>query len=115
MIGQELSALGVKYSRLTSQGGLDILLQFQFRCYTKQDPPPILVNPIPLQFLCYIASVAAASYNPVLQAEFRMIITAYLFSFHPSKYTGSKSKGTPFHIEYIAFSCGHRVFTVTAT
>ena len=48
-IGQAIAMLGAKDPRMTSTGKLDGGLQLQFRCYSRQDPPPSRVNPIPVQ------------------------------------------------------------------
>ena len=42
-IGQAIAMLGAKDPRMTPTGKLDGRLQLQFRCYSRQDPPPCRV------------------------------------------------------------------------
>ena len=81
---------------MTSTGKIDGRLQLQFRCYSRQDPPPSRVNPIPVQVLRRIACVAAASRDPELQAVTDMIIIAFFFLLCPGEYTGTKSDSSLF-------------------
>ena len=101
-IFQALTALGVRYTRITSQGGMYIRLLFQIQCYTKQDPPPSQVKPIPLQVLCKKNIIFDALGDPVLPDEYNKIIVASFFLFRLGYYTGSKSYSTPFHLEDVA-------------
>ena len=73
-IGQAIAMLGAKDPRMASTGKLDGRLQLQFRCYSRQDPLPSRVKPIPVQVLCRLACIAAASRYPELQAVADMII-----------------------------------------
>ena len=82
-IGQEIVALGDKDPRMTSTGKINGRLQLQFRCYSRQDPPPSRVKPIPVQFLLGLACVAAASNDPDLQAFIDIIIIAFFFFLQP--------------------------------
>ena len=68
------------------------------------------MKPIFIQFLRHTAIIAVASGNPVLQAEFDMIIITYFFLIHLVEYTGSKSEITPFCLEDVYFICGHSIF-----
>ena len=60
-IGQAIAMLGAKDPRMTSTGKIDGRLQLQFRFYSRQDPPPSRVKPIPVQVLRRLACVAVAS------------------------------------------------------
>ena len=101
---------------MTSTGKIDEILQLQFRCYSRQDPPPSRVKPIPVQFLHRLACVAAASRDPELQAVADMIIIAFFFLLQPGEYTGTKSESSPFRLSDVTFSVGRTVFdTSTAT
>ena len=62
-IGQALAAMGVKDPRQNSEGVLEIRLKYQYMAYSKQDPPPNHVKPVPFQILRHIASIASASAN----------------------------------------------------
>ena len=108
--------LGAKDPKMTPTGNLDGRLQLQFRCYSRQDPPPSRVKPIPVQVLSRLACIAAASREPELQAIADMIIIAFFFLLHPGEYTGTKSDSSPFRLSDVTFSVGRTVFdTETAT
>ena len=65
-IGEVLADLDTRDPRLTSQGQMDICLRFQYRCYSKQDPPPSRLNPTPLQVLRHISIISNALGDPIL-------------------------------------------------
>ena len=85
-------------------------LQLQLRCYTKKDPPPSRVKPIPVQILKYIVGIALASGDEQLMAVADMIIIAFFFLLRPGEYTASKSNSTPFRLCDVTFSVGRTVF-----
>ena len=115
-IGQAIVVLGAEDPRMLSTGKLDGRLQLQFQCYSRQDPPPSRVKPIPVQVLRRLACVPAASRDPDLQAVADMIIIAFFFLLHPGEYTGTKSDSSPFRLSDVTFSVGRTVFdTSTAT
>ena len=108
--------LGAKYPRMMSTGKIDGRLQLQFRCYSRQDPPPSRVEPIPVQVLCRLACVAAASNDQELQAVVDMIIIAFFSLLRPGEYTGTKSDSSLFRLSDFNFSVSRTVFdTSTAT
>ena len=108
--------LGNKDPRMTSMVKIDGRLHLQFRCYSRQDPPPSRVNPIPVQVLLRLACVAAAFNDQELQAVANMIIIACFFLLRSGEYTGTKSDSTPFSLSDVTFSVGRTVFnTATAT
>ena len=101
---------------MTSTGEIDGRLQIQLRCYSRQDPPPSRVNPIPVQVLRRLACIAAASRDPELQAIANMIIIAFFFLLLPGEYTGTKSDSSLFLLSDVTFSVGCTLFdTSTAT
>ena len=115
-IGQVIADLGDKDPRMMSTGNIDGRIQLQFRCYSRQDPPPSRFKPIPVQVLHRLACVAAASNNPELQAVTDIIIIAFFFLLRPGEYTGTKSDRSPFRLSDVTFSVGSTVFdTATAT
>ena len=60
-IEHEIAMLGDKDPWITATGNINGRLQLQFRCYSRQDPLPSWVKPIPVQVLLRLACVAAAS------------------------------------------------------
>ena len=108
--------LGTKDPRITSTGTIDGRLQLQFCSYSWQDPPTSRVKQIPVQVLCCLACVAAASNDQELQAVLDMIIIAFFFLLRPGEYIDKKSDSTPFCLSDLTFSVGRTVFdTATAT
>jgi hypothetical protein len=62
-VGQAFSTLGCHDPRLTSTGKLDFRLKRQLMAYSKQDPPPHRVKPIPFSIiaaadLCRLANTS---------------------------------------------------------
>ena len=108
--------LGAKDPRMTSTWNIDGRLQLQFRCYSWQDPPPYRVKTIPVQVLCRLACVSAASNDQELKTIVDMIIIAFFFLLRPGEYTGTKSDSSPFLLSDVTFSVSRTVFdTTTAT
>ena len=93
-IGQAIAKLGSKDPRMTSTVKIDGRLQLHFRFYSRQDPPPSRVKPIPVQVLRRLACVAADSNDQELQAVADMIIISFFFLSRPRDYTSTKSDST---------------------
>ena len=55
--------MGLVDPRYGKDGKIDIPLRFQLQCYTKQDPPPNRVNPVPILVIRKVAAVALATNN----------------------------------------------------
>ena len=110
-VGQTLAALGARDPRLTDGGDVDIRLRLQYRAYSKQDPPPRRVKPIPVQVIHRIARVAMASRNEELMAISDMITIAYFFLLRPGEYTSSRTT-TPFSLQDVGLYCGGQRFEV---
>ncbi len=53
-VGQTIATLGYREPRLQPPGKLDIRLLQQLQAYSKEDPAPTRVKPIPLQVLQHI-------------------------------------------------------------
>ena len=84
-IGQAIAMLVAKEPWMTSTGKIDVRLQLQFQCYSRQDPPPSRVKPIPVQVLRRMACMAAAFNDQELQAVADMIIIAFFFLLWPGE------------------------------
>ena len=113
-IGQAIAMLGAKDPLMMSTRKIDGRLQLHFRCYSRKNPPPSRVKPIPAQVLRRLACVTAASNDQELQAVTDIIIIAFFFLLRPGDYTGTRSDSTPFCLSDVTFSVGHTVFN-TAT
>ena len=87
-----------------------------WRCYSKEDPPPDRVKPVPIQVLQYINTVAFASNDASIMAIADMITLAFFFLLRPGEYTDSPSDTKPFHLQDVQISVGsQRLNLQTAT
>jgi hypothetical protein len=116
-VGQTYLSLGTQDPRLNTGGTLDFRLQRMFACYTKQDPPPNRVKPVPVQVLRRIFSIAATiSTDPFFQCLADMIGLAFFYLLRPGEYALSSSDSTPFEFRDVQLFRGHlRLNLHTAT
>ena len=115
-IGQAFRELGLNDPRLGPDLKQDHRLQRMWRCYTKQDPPPDRVKPVPIQVLRHIMTIAIASNDPVILATADMITLAFFFLLRPGEYTDSPSDTKPFHLQDAQIFVGpQRLNIATAT
>ena len=117
-IGQTFLGLGQSDPRLTSQSRMDFRLQRQLASYTKADPPPNRVKPIPISVIRHILALASANadVSPDTIATADMIALALFFLLRPGEYTGTRSDTTPFRMCDVCFYLGtRRLVTATAT
>ena len=66
------------------------------RAYSKKDPPPNRVKPVPIMVIRRIFAVAQASNDPFIQGTADMIGLAFFFLLRPGEYTDSPSDTSPF-------------------
>ena len=78
-------------------------------------PPPNRVKPVPVQVLCRIASIAAASTNKELKAISYMIHIAYFLLLRPGEYTCTKPPTNHFQLKDKSLSCGNANFDTLQT
>ena len=94
----------------------DHRLQRMWRCYSKADPPPDRVKPVPIQVLQHISTIALASNDDTLIAIADMIVLAFFFLLRPGEYTDSASDSKPFHLQDVQIFFGpQRLDLVQAT
>jgi hypothetical protein len=74
--------------------------------YSKADPPPNRVKPIPVQVLRNIMFIAKNSDDPALVMEADMIAMAFFFLLRPGEYTATKSESTPFELKDVQLWLG---------
>ncbi len=85
-VGQTFSALGCADPRLQPSGKLDFRLSRQLSSYSKDDPPPTRVKPIPFPIivhsaqLCYTANTASANTTA------DMLLLGFFFLLRPGEY-----------------------------
>ena len=78
------------------------------RTYSKQDPPPNRVKPVPVQVLRHIMAIALASNLPFNLAIADMTTLAFFFLLRPGEYTVSRSDSSPFLFEDIQLFRGEQ-------
>jgi hypothetical protein len=102
-VGQMFTGMGATDPHLMGQGKIDFHLQHQLLAsYTKKDPPPNWVKPIPasvIRHVMYATHASTVVCNLVAVAD--MITLAFFFLLCPGKYPGSVSDTTPFHFRGI--------------
>ncbi len=107
-VGQAFSGMGAPDPWLTAQGKIDFRIQRQLRCYSKQDPPPNRVKPIPIPVLRSVLAVALCSEEIGNMATADMVVLAFFFLLRPGEYTGGTSDTTPFRFCDVQLFVGQR-------
>jgi hypothetical protein len=97
-VGQGFARVGTPDPRLTESGKLDFRLLRQLKGYTRADPPPARVKPIPVSVIIHALNVAAASNTADSWAVADMACTAFFFLLRPGKYTSTPSDTRPFQL-----------------
>ncbi|MFN9983804.1 MAG: hypothetical protein ACK53Y_28015, partial [bacterium] len=85
-VGQTMASLGYVDPRLQPSGRLDFRLQRQFQQYTKQDPPPMRVKPIPLQIILHVVTECYRTQDPASNTMGQMITLGFFFLLRPGEY-----------------------------
>lgn len=106
-VGQTMARMGAKDLRKDGSGALDFRLTRQFKYYTRMDPPPHRVKPIPLSLIRYLANLSRTA-DTATQAITDMIILAFFFLLRPGEYTGTANDDTPFRLQDIQLLIGER-------
>ena len=115
-VGQGFARMGSKDPRLNASGGVDFRIQRQLRGYTRADPPPNRVKPIPISILHHLLSVASLSPTSASMAVADMVCSAFFFLLRPGEYTGSNSDTTPFTLGDVQLFIGrHRLDLLLAS
>ena len=95
-ISQMFLAVGKRDPRLNSQNQTDFNLLRMLKAYSKKDPPPNWVKPVPIMVLRRIFTVASNTNDWTTTAIADMIGLAFFFLLRPGKYTDSPSNTSPF-------------------
>jgi hypothetical protein len=82
-VGQTLTGMGSLDPQNTLQGKFDFRLKQMLSCYSREDPPPNRVKPIPVPILRHIMAQADLAADPVNQAIADMICLAFFFLLRP--------------------------------
>jgi hypothetical protein len=116
-VGQTLAYMGTPDPRLDSHRAVNLRLQHQLRHYSKTNPPPWRVTPIPIQILRHLAEASQTGPNATdsRKAVADLVIIAYYFLMRPGEYctTSGKDALHPFHTGELELWCGPTQLNLT--
>jgi hypothetical protein len=99
-VGQTIATLGHRDPRLQPSGKLDIRLQRQLQAYSKDDPPPARVKPIPLQIIQHVVRQSYITPDAKLRTVGQMITLGFFFLLRPGEYAFTdNSDAAPFRLQ----------------
>ena len=108
--------MGSTDPRLTTYGKIDFRIQRQLKSYSKEDPPPDRVKPIPVAVLRHMFNVAFTTDSSYQHAVADMMGLAFFYLLRPGEYTGAPSETTPFQFKDVQLFIGPaRLDLLTAT
>ena len=107
-VAQAYLAMGAPDPRLDASGAVDFRITRMLKAYSKQDPPPNRVKPVPVPVLRRIMSVANATEDPFAQGLADMICLAFFFLLRPGEYAKSQSESTPFEFKDVQLFLGQQ-------
>ena len=108
-VGQAFASVGAKDIRKDTVGSIDFRIQRQLRSYTRADPPPDRVKPIPIPLIMHVLAAAySAAGTHGTKAIADMIVIAFFFLLRPGEYTGGSADGCPFRLRDIQLFIGSR-------
>jgi hypothetical protein len=108
VVGQGFAQLGTSDPRLTSSGSIDFYFQCQLRGYTRANPPPDRVKPIPISVIIHATNAAVIVGTTDHIAVANMLTIAFFFLMRPGEYTSTPSDTTPFTLADVQLFIGHR-------
>jgi len=115
-VAQTFSSVGSRDPRLNDDGKMDFRLKRQLAAYTREDPPPSRVKPIPVQLILHILAAAYACTDVGSIAIAQMAALTFFFLLRPGEYTSSPSDTTPFTLQDVQLFIGvYRLNLVTAS
>ena len=87
-MGQAYAGLGASDPRLNVHGALDFRLASLYRAWSKHDPAPSRVKPLPMTLLAHVVSLARREASMLAAAEMNTLILGYFFLLRPGEYLG---------------------------
>jgi hypothetical protein len=109
--------MGSPDPRLDSHGSLDLRLKHQLRHYSKSDPPPRRVQPIPIQVLHHLVNAVTMDSNATESRKTirDVVIIAFYFLMRPGEYctTTGEDASHPFHVDEVELWRGQTKFDLT--
>ena len=100
--------MGAPDPRLDFGGNVDFRITRMLKAYSKEDPPPNRVKPVPIPVIRRVMVVAIASADPFNIALADMICIAFFFLLRPGEYAISTSESTPFELKDVQLFRGQR-------
>jgi hypothetical protein len=101
-VGQMITTLGYRDPWLQPSGKLDIRLHRQLQAYSKEDPPPSRVKPIPLQILHWVVQYCFRTQDARLNTIGQMVVLGFFFLLHPGEYAKTDNPdAAPFRLRDI--------------
>jgi hypothetical protein len=98
-VGQTLASMGLPDPRLLPSGKLTFRLSRLLASYTRSDPPPTRVKPIPVPILLHTCNRARQTHMPIQIAIADMITLGFYFLLRPGEYAQtSNPDSTPFRL-----------------
>ena len=107
-VGQTFLAMGEIDPRLNASSNIDFRLQRMLASYSKEDPPPNRVKPVPVQVIRRIFAVASTMVDPHFTCIADMIGLAFFFLLRPGEYANSPSDSSPFELRDVQLFRGQQ-------
>ena len=87
-VGQAYAGLGSADPRLNPHGKIDFRLASLYQAWSKADPPPSRVKPLPMNLLPQVLSLAQRANCPQALLEARLLTMGVFFLLRPGEYIG---------------------------
>jgi hypothetical protein len=98
-VGQTFASLGYADPRLQPSGKLDLRLQCQLQGYSKLNPPPTRVKPIPFQIIHHVIQHCYGTTDARMHTLAHMVTLAFFFLLRPGEYAYTDNEeAAPFRL-----------------
>ena len=104
-VGEEIASMGTQNPRLDLAGNVVPRIKQLQSNWTKQDPPPERVKPIPLQLVRHVVNRLDFT-NPFQAAKADALIIGFFYMLHPGEHTWDSTNHHPFRFCDASFSLG---------
>jgi hypothetical protein len=112
-IGKEIANLGTLDPRLMANGKVELHLKNQLQDYSRLDPPPERVKPIPMPLVAAAVQDAYTTLDPLLCATGDCGVIGLFFLLRPGEHVHSvnDSDTSPFRLQDVEFLMAPSVIT----
>jgi hypothetical protein len=107
VVGQAFTSMGALDPRLTPRGSTKFRLSRQLKGYSKADPAPDRVKPVPIGVIDHAAKIAEQHGTVESLAVINMICLAFFFLCRPGEYTKPTGNNAPFRLEDVTSYVGN--------